>query len=129
MVTRRCIWKLLESLLVESHIHRSHSGVKHEGLVISTCEKGRGLVSNHIEGKTERKALGSRRESAWAGTRSLIIHCPRVGLENVRGLQNTHTINSWKEISTPASSLVHRLFFQGQRVSWLGPLLASELRA
>lgn len=40
------------------------------------------------------------------------------------GVSRAHTINSWNEISTPASSSVLTLFSQQQRIPWLGPLLA-----
>lgn len=62
------------------------------GLVSRTCEKGKGLVSNHIEEKTERNSSG-KQEGICMGknTNSLVIHCPKEGLENVRGLQSLHS--------------------------------------
>lgn len=61
------------------------------GLIIGICKKGKGLVSHHGEGEAERKSSGEQ-EGICMGrnTHSLVTHCPKVGLENVRGLQSTH---------------------------------------
>ena len=71
---------------VQACIHRSHSGVKHMGLVRSQCEKRKKLVSNYLEGKTERSSLGDQ-EGICIGrnTNSQVIHCPQSGAGKCQG--------------------------------------------
>lgn len=56
------------------------------GLVKSKCEKGKGLVSNHTEGKTEKNSSGEQ-EGICMGrnTNSLVICCLQSEAGNHQG--------------------------------------------
>lgn len=69
------------------------------GLVRSKCEKGKGLVSNHAERKTEKNSSGEQ-EGICMGrnTNSQVIHCPQSEAGNCQGppehMQLTAGMNS-----------------------------------
>lgn len=66
---------------------------------VKSEKRGNGLVSNQAEAKPGRNSSGNKKGCAWAGTQ-----IPwQLELESIKVLR-AHTISSWNEVSTPAST-------------------------